>query len=51
MRSSEAMERKYKLFKNKNGTWFQDADERVQITDATTIAIKKAIEQKENIST
>jgi hypothetical protein len=49
--SGGATRSEYRLFKTKSGTWFQDADETQQIEDATAIAIKEAIEQKENSST
>ena len=49
--SDGATESEYRLFKTRNGAWFQDADETQQIEDATAIAIKEAIEQKENIIT
>ncbi|MCU7551366.1 hypothetical protein OCK74_19750 [Chitinophagaceae bacterium LB-8] len=37
----------FQLFKTKEGKWFQDPDERKQVEDKITLAIKDAIEKHE----
>lgn len=46
-----AIQRKneYRLFRTKEGQWSHDADGRIQLADETTLAIKKAILEYEDL--
>ena len=43
-------ETEYRLFKAKDGNWYLDADGTVPVKDATALAIKEAIEQRNTIA-
>ena len=40
----------FRLFRTKEGNWFQDEDGSIPLEGETMLSIKKAIEEQENIS-
>jgi len=47
LKSAFVKETEYRLFKTKEGAWFQDARGRVEVKEPVSLAIKQAIEDHE----